>query len=125
MFKNFSLIATLVLSLTACSQGVTFVAGDGQTAFNIANSSNVGATVSATAVDPNGAKCFGGMQPAIAALQAGKDIGMLTMIEVARVAILQSKHGGTCGALAAPVLSQLALVPGASNALAIAAVSVQ
>lgn len=126
MFRKLILISALLGSLVACSPaGMNFVAGDGATAFAIANSPGAGATVSPTAIDPSAAKCFGNLGPAVSALQAGKNVGLFTLMEVARVAILQTKTGGACGALAAPILSQLALIPGAANAIALAAVSVQ
>jgi hypothetical protein len=117
------------LALAACTANdplIKFAAGDIATAAAVANSPSVPPVPAvAGAVDPSGYQCWGTLEPSVAAIQGGKMIGLATMIEVARVAIIQARRGGACGALASPLLAQLALVPGASQALAIAATSVQ
>lgn len=121
---GFSIVG--MLGLGACAQTEGFVAGDLTTAAAIANSPNVPATAAAAnAVDPTGYSCWGSMAPAVAAIQARKTVGGASLIEVARVLVIQSRKGGQCAALASPILSQLALLPGAANAIAIAATSVQ
>jgi hypothetical protein len=116
--------------LAACNPStdpvLKLAASDLQTATAVANSPNVPATAAApNAVDPQGYACWGSLTPAVAALQSGTQVGLATMVEVARVAIIQVRSKGSCAGLAAPLLSQLALIPGAGNAIAMAAASVQ
>lgn len=120
--------AAFFLLLGACSaQQVQFTADDVALAARVANASSVPAVAaSASAIDPSGYKCWASIGPAMSALgAAGSSVGLATAIEVARVAIISVRSGGVCGALAQPLLAQLALVPGAANAIAMAAASVQ
>ena len=117
-----------VMLLAGCvgSNGQNFVAGDVNLAATVANTPAVPAVAAnPNAVDPSGYACWGSLAPGIAAISAGQTVGFATMIEVARVGIIMARTKGPCAALAAPILSQLALLPGAGNALAIAATSVQ
>lgn len=134
MFKLLTTL-TLCLGLAACAgnpltpasgAGQGFVGGDLTTAAAVANSPNVPAVAAAAnAVDPTGYACWGTLLPAVTALEAGKQVGLATIVEVARVAIIEVRSKGPCAGLAQPLLAQLALLPGASNAIAIAASSVQ
>jgi hypothetical protein len=127
MIKKYLAVASIALGLTACSSAnQNFVAGDLNTAAMVANSPNAPSVpVSANAVDPSGYQCWGTLAPSVAALGTAQSVGFATLIEIARVAIIQSRTKGACAALAAPILSQISLLPGAGNAIAIAATSVQ
>lgn len=126
--SRIALVPLIALALAGCTVtgGKGFVAGDLQMAATIANSPNVPAQpAAANAVDPTGYACWGSLEPAVAAIDAGGTVGLATMIEIARVAIIEVRQGGPCGTLAAPMLGQLALLPGAGNAIALAATSVR
>lgn len=117
MIRKIALIAALLASLSACSlaQQEKFVAGDAKTAFDIANSSNQGAKIATDAVDPDGAKCWGALGPSVDALMSGKQIGMMALMEIYRVAAINVK--GPCSALAVPILLQIGKIPGANAIL--------
>lgn len=125
----FAVVGWSALMLAGCGgqSGLLGFAGDDvATAAAVANASTVPVTlVNSNAVDPSGYACWGSLGPGISAIQNGKQVGLATMIEVARVAIIMARLNGPCGALAAPVLGQLSLLPGAGNAIAIAATSVR
>jgi hypothetical protein len=115
-----------ILVLGGCSAAAKFTAADMQTAASLANTPSTPATAAAAnAIDPQGYNCWGTMAPAMTAISNGQDPGLATLIEAARVLVLAAKSGGACGALAQPIMAQLALLPGAANIIAEAATTVQ
>lgn len=106
--------AVLTIGLAGCTVAQQqFVAVDVATAQSVA----------VAAGDTTGAACWGSLGPAVAAIQAGKTVGLATVIEVARAAILATR--GACAPLAQPVLQAIALLPGGGNALALAEASIR
>jgi len=126
MRKSFWAILLISLGLAGCTGVSNFAVGDLTLAASLANMPNVSSVpVSPTAIDPSGAQCWGTLAPGVAAISKGTNPGFAVLVEVARVGIIMSRQNGPCGALAAPILSQLSVLPGAGNAIAIAATSVR
>lgn len=123
-----ALAAVLALVLAGCinQQTAQFAAADLVTAKAVANSPKLTAVAAAPgAIDPAGYACWGSLEGPVSVIAAGGTIGLAAIIEVARVAIIEVRNGGPCATLAQPLLAQIALLPGAGNAIALAAVSVQ
>lgn len=107
-------LAVAGLAVAGCTPaGRQFVADDVATAQAIATSSG----------DATGAACWGSLGPSVAAIQAGKAVGLAVLIQVARSAILAIR--GPCAPLAQPVLQAIALLPGGGNALALVEASIR
>lgn len=133
--KRFALFAALI-GLAGCAglpqPGITnplapistLTASDMQTAAAIANMPSAAVPANPNAIDPAGAMCFGTMGPIIGQMAAGRSVGLFSQIEALRVLIIASRQNGACALLAQPILAQLSLLPGAGNAIAIAATTV-